>query len=200
MRPGAAREATGKLLFGERQATIKDPKKEIGPGLLHDMLKQWGLTKEDLSEGQIMERTVPMRFVYPYTIHQSADGAWQIRFPDVPEALTEGESEAEAHALATDALIAALGGLTKLRRDLPTPSENGQFFVVVPVLQSAKLALYQAMRDHKLNNVTLARKLGSQESEVRRMLDLDHQTKIGTLEIALWQLGEQIVSEVRKAA
>jgi len=141
-----------------------------------------------------------MRFVYPYTVYQSEDGAWQVRFPDVPEALTEGETEGEAHALATDALIAALGGIAKLRRALPEPSAEGQFVVVVPMLQSAKLALYQAMREGSFNNVTLARKLGVQEGEVRRMLDLDHATKIGTLENALWQLGKQVASEVREAA
>lgn len=141
-----------------------------------------------------------MQFVYPYAVYQSDDGAWQVRFPDVPEALTEGGTEAEAHALAPDALIAALGGMAKLHRDLPRPSSKGQFFVVVPMLQSAKLALYQAMREQGLNNVTLAHKLGVQENEVRRMLDLDHQTRIAALERALWQLGKQVVSEVRKAA
>ena len=38
----------GQLVFGENLTTIKDLKKEIGPGLLHDMLKQLGLTKDDL--------------------------------------------------------------------------------------------------------------------------------------------------------
>jgi len=37
------------LLFEDRLTTVKDPKKEIGPGLLQDMLKQLGLTKDDLS-------------------------------------------------------------------------------------------------------------------------------------------------------
>jgi antitoxin HicB len=141
-----------------------------------------------------------MRFVYPYAVFQSDDGAWQVRFKDVPEALTEGDTEAEAHALAPDALVAALGGLAKLKRDLPEPRAEGQFFVVVPMLQSAKLALYLAMREHSLNKVTLAQKLGKQEGEVRRMLDLDHQTKIGTVEDALRSLGKQIASEVRQAA
>ena len=141
-----------------------------------------------------------MRFVYPYIVHQSADGAWQVRFPDVPEALTEGDTQADAHALASDALLAALGGLAKMKRGLPAPSAKGQFFVVVPMLESAKLALYLAMREAGLNKVTLAHKLGKQEGEVRRMLDLDHQTKIGTLEDALWHLGKQIASEVRQAA
>jgi predicted RNA binding protein YcfA (HicA-like mRNA interferase family) len=39
----------GQLLFGAKLTTVKDPKKEIGPGLLNDMLKQLGLTKDDLS-------------------------------------------------------------------------------------------------------------------------------------------------------
>ena len=38
----------GRLLFGDRLTTIKDPKKEIGPGLLHDMLNQLGLKRDDL--------------------------------------------------------------------------------------------------------------------------------------------------------
>ena len=141
-----------------------------------------------------------MRFVYPYTVRQSADGAWQVRFPDVPEALTEGETEAEAHALATDALLAALGGFAKLRRDLPVPSEEGEFFVIVPVLQSAKLALYQAMREQGLNNVTLARKLGVQEGEVRtdaRSRPSDKDWDAGKGPVAT---RKQVASEVREAA
>jgi antitoxin HicB len=142
-----------------------------------------------------------MHFVYPYTVEQSEDGAWQVRFPDVPEALTEGATEAEAHELAADALVSAIGGLEKLRRDIPAPSKpRHRDVVVVPVLLSAKLALYQAMREHGLNNVTLSKKLGKAENEVRRMLDLDHQTKIGALESALQQLGKQITTEVKLAA
>lgn len=141
-----------------------------------------------------------MQFVYPYTVRRSDDGSWQVRFPDVPEAMTEGETEAEAHALATNVLMAALGGIAKLKRNLPEPSAAGRFVVVVPMLQAAKLALYQAMHEQGLNKVTLAHRLGKQEGEVRRMLDLDHQTKIGSLENALWQLGKRLASEMREAA
>lgn len=142
-----------------------------------------------------------MRFVYPYTVRQSPDGAWQVRFPDVPEALTEGDTEEEAHALATDVLVAALGGLSKLKRPLPTPSAaKGMPVVVVPILQSAKLALHKAMLEQGLSNVMLAKRLGKLEGEVRRMLDLDHETKIRTIENALWHLGKQVASEIREAA
>ena len=47
--PRAGKGSHGQLLVGDRLTTVKDPKKEIGPGLLHDMLKQLGLTERDLS-------------------------------------------------------------------------------------------------------------------------------------------------------
>jgi mRNA interferase HicA len=47
--PRHGKGSHGQLLLGDRLTTVKDPKKEIGPGLLHDMLKQLGLTKEDVS-------------------------------------------------------------------------------------------------------------------------------------------------------
>lgn len=46
--PRHGKGSHGQLVFGDRLTTVKDPKKEIGPGLLHDMLKQLGLTKDDL--------------------------------------------------------------------------------------------------------------------------------------------------------
>ena len=47
--PRRGKGSHGRLLLGERLTTVKDPKKEISPGLLHDMLKQLGLKKDDLS-------------------------------------------------------------------------------------------------------------------------------------------------------
>jgi predicted RNA binding protein YcfA (HicA-like mRNA interferase family) len=40
----------GRLYYGDRFTTLKDRKKEIGPGLLKAMLDQLGLTKADLEE------------------------------------------------------------------------------------------------------------------------------------------------------
>lgn len=37
----------GTLYYGNRKTTVKDRKKEIGPGLLRAMLDQLGLTMED---------------------------------------------------------------------------------------------------------------------------------------------------------
>jgi mRNA interferase HicA len=40
----------GRLYYGDRFTTLKDRRKEIGPGLLNAMLDQLGLTKDDLEE------------------------------------------------------------------------------------------------------------------------------------------------------
>lgn len=38
----------GTLCFGERATVMKDRRSEIGPGLLHSMLRQLGLNERDL--------------------------------------------------------------------------------------------------------------------------------------------------------
>ncbi len=47
--PRHGKGSHGKLHFGARSTTIKDPKKEIAAGLLKGMLDKLGLEKEDLS-------------------------------------------------------------------------------------------------------------------------------------------------------
>ena len=45
-RPGKG--SHGRLYYGCRFTTVKDRTKEISPGLLHDMLRQLGLSERDL--------------------------------------------------------------------------------------------------------------------------------------------------------
>ncbi len=40
----------GRLYYGDRFTTLKDRKKDIGPGLLAAMLRQLGLAKRDLED------------------------------------------------------------------------------------------------------------------------------------------------------
>jgi antitoxin HicB len=50
--------------------------------------------------------------------------------------------------------------------------------VTVPPLVAAKLALYEAMLDQDVGIADLAARPGRSESEVRRLLDLDHRSDI----------------------
>jgi len=45
---GRGKGSHGRLYYGGRFTTLKDRKKEIGPGLLNAMLHQLGLTKQEL--------------------------------------------------------------------------------------------------------------------------------------------------------
>jgi mRNA interferase HicA len=45
---GHGKGSHGRLYYGQQFTTLKDRKKEIGPGLLNAMLTQLGLTRADL--------------------------------------------------------------------------------------------------------------------------------------------------------
>jgi len=65
---------------------------------------------------------------------------------------------------------------------------------------AAKAALYLAMREAKISNVELARRLGCDEKEVRRMLNPRHATKLPRIQAALEILGKRLVLGMEEAA
>ena len=56
------------------------------------------------------------------------------------------------------------------------------------------------MRDQRVKNSELARRLGVDERVVRRMLDPKHASKAEKIQAALAVLGKQMTVEVRDAA
>ena len=90
---------------------------------------------------------------WPVNLQRQEDGAILVSFPDIPEALTEGATEADALEQAQDCLIAALGGYVGARRPIPRPSPaRGRASVALPVLMAAKIARYEAMRAQGVSN------------------------------------------------
>lgn len=133
------------------------------------------------------------RLEWPAQLQPQDDGMILVSFPDIPEALTEGETQAEALAQAQDCLIAALGGYVGARRAIPWPSQaRGQARIALPTLAAAKVALYSAMRAEGIGNTALATRLGVSEGAVRRLLDLGHRSHIGQIEKALRSLGQRL--------
>lgn len=92
-----------------------------------------------------------MAFGYRYTLERQANDWCLVRFPRIPEALTEGETEAEARANAVDCVIAALEGYMKAGKKL---------------------------RARGWSKLKLARELGMHENSVRRLLDLRHSSHL----------------------
>ena len=98
-----------------------------------------------------------MAFGYRYSMERQANGWWLVRFPEIHEALTEGETKEEARANARDCVIAALEGYMKSGRPLPRgrARHSGTDRAILPSLVTAKLAVYETMRGHGWSKVRL---------------------------------------------
>ncbi len=139
---------------------------------------------------------------YPLTLKPDRNGTIIARAIDVPGALTVGRDEPDAVAQAVDALVTLFAHLMSEGEPIPQPSRprRGQRRAVLPPQVAAKLAIYEAMRGAGLTQIALADRLGCDPRQVRRLLDLDHRSRLDQLEAALAALGKRLVVEVQDAA
>ncbi|MFZ1108510.1 MAG: type II toxin-antitoxin system HicB family antitoxin [Rhodomicrobium sp.] len=140
-----------------------------------------------------------MAFGYRYTLERQENGWQLVRFPKVPEALTEGETEVEALSNAADALITALEGYIKAGRAIPL-GDHGEQRTVLPSLVTAKLAVYCAMKDHGWTRQRLADALDMPENSVRRLLNLRHRSHMQIVDEALAKMQRQLNIELTPRA
>ncbi|MBI1867009.1 MAG: type II toxin-antitoxin system HicB family antitoxin [Methylocystis sp.] len=141
-----------------------------------------------------------MAFGYRYKLERQ-DNGWQlVRFPGIPEALTEGETEEEARANALDCVIAALEGYMKAGKPLPREGagHSGPDRAVLPSLVTAKLAVYETMRERAWSKVRLAQELGMPENSVRRLLDLRHSSHMWIIDEALAKMNAELPIDLPK--
>ena len=75
---------------------------------------------------------------------------------------------------------------------VPSARKRSEHLACLPVGTSMKAALTVSMREQNVSKAELARRLGLDEKEARRMLDPKHETKVPTLERALHALGKRI--------
>ena len=142
-------------------------------------------------------------FAYPARLERGEKtGVLVITFRDIPEAISQGKGEKDALWQAADCLDEAIAGRISDGREIPKASRatRGERLIPVPAPMAAKAALYLAMREAAMNNVQLARKLGCDEREVRRMLDPRHPTKLPRIKEALDVFGKRLVVGVEEAA
>ena len=142
-------------------------------------------------------------FLYPARLEPGEKaGVLVVSFRDVPEAITQGKGVKEALWQAEDCLEEAIAGRIADGREIPKASKaaRGERLIPVPAPMAAKSALYLAMREAGITNAQLARKLGCDEKEVRRMLDPRHPTKLARIAEALDAFGKRLVVGVEEAA
>jgi antitoxin HicB len=141
-----------------------------------------------------------MIYTYPARLEADEEGRLVVRFPDLPEALTDGADQAEALAEAADCLSEALASRIVDRQEIPTPSRAGSDMHLVspePTI-ALKAALYTGLRKAGITLAELARRLGLGDREAARLLDPRARTRLTSLEAALAALGYEIGIEVRE--
>lgn len=132
-------------------------------------------------------------YAYPATFEPTErDGGYVVTFADVPEAITEGEDRADAYAMAQDALGVALLTYLEMGKPLPLPVAIGPM-IAPPAEVAAKIAVIETFREAGITRSELARRIGKDEKEARRLLDPDTATKLPLMAAALAAMGQRLV-------
>lgn len=130
---------------------------------------------------------------YAFRFTKENDG-WVITCRDLPEAISQADSNENRIDIAEGCLQAALESRIHDNEPLPVASKarRGEVMINSPATTAAKAALYEAMREAGISKIELARKMGIDEKEVRRMLDTAHGTKLPRIAEALEVLGRHL--------
>ena len=134
------------------------------------------------------------QFNYPATLTKQKEGGYLVRFPNFPEAITQGDTLEEALDEAIDCLEEVIANRIEMKLDLPVPCQlkKNQYNIPLHTTFAAKIALYLAMRELKITNIALAKKLNCDEKEVRRLVDPHYNSKLPHIEQALFMLGKRL--------
>ncbi|MDQ6950659.1 MAG: type II toxin-antitoxin system HicB family antitoxin [Mariprofundales bacterium] len=135
-----------------------------------------------------------LRFTYPVTLTQDeTDGGFVVTFPDLPEAITQGDTIEQCLSDAVDCLDEAIAGRVDDGDAIPQPSVTvigDMYKVACPIHTAIKAALYIAVKDAGISKRELGRRLGVDEKVARRLLDPHYHGRLPAMERALRQLGK----------
>lgn len=126
--------------------------------------------------------------------HDEATDSYVVSCRDLPLMNSVGETVDEALLEAVDGIVTALSIEVEERRPIPNASapEPGEHVVALPVLVIMKAALHNAMIETGTRKADLARKLGQKGPQIDRLLDVEHSSKVETVELALHQLQRRV--------
>lgn len=134
------------------------------------------------------------RFEYPVLLKADGDG-FVVTCRDLPAVITQGDDEVDALREAADAMDEVFATYMNQGLEFPAPSKmkRGEHMVVPPAETVVKAALYTAMREAGISKIQLARRLGVDEKEVRRLLDPHYGSKLPRIAEAISLLGKKLV-------
>jgi antitoxin HicB len=139
------------------------------------------------------------QFSYPAQIERDEEGRCQVRFPDLPDALTDGADPAEALTEAADCLSAAIASRIIDGEEIPeaSPVSPGQRLILPDPTIALKAALYMQLRQRDMTVADLADRVGVADwHQAARLIDPRRSSKLTSLAAALGALGCQIAISV----
>ena len=141
------------------------------------------------------------RFQYPVRLAAVEEGGYVVTCRDLPQLVTQGEDEQDALHQASDAMDEVFAAYMIEGIDFPEPSKakRREHLVTPPAETMAKAALYVAMREAGISKAQLARQLGVDEKEVRRLLDPHYGSKLPRIAQAISLLGQRLVISLEPA-
>jgi antitoxin HicB len=136
---------------------------------------------------------------YPATFTPAKEGGFVITFRDIPEAISQGDDEAEALDMAADVLLTVMDFYFEDRRPVPMPSapQEGERMIPLPLSAASKVLLLNEMLSQDVGPSELSRRMGTSKQEANRLTDLKHATKIDRIADAMTALGRELDLVVR---
>jgi antitoxin HicB len=139
---------------------------------------------------------------YPVKLTTDSNGTILATAPDLPEAVTFGDDVDDALTRAAEVIEDCLAEYVSrgFRIPVPSPARRGMKLVAVSPLAEMKIAVYTAMLEQRISKADLARRLKCHPTQVDRLLDLAHNSRLDQLSAAFRAVGKRLVIDVVDAA
>ena len=134
-----------------------------------------------------------MKLVYPAVVLSQAPDGFHVRFPDLDEALTEGQTLDEALYNASEVLSLALEHRLEKGRELPLPSPVGEGQHEVAPAAAVQSAMLVRLAREGRSLADLARALETSWGSAQRLENPKHSPSLRQLERAASALGKRLV-------
>jgi antitoxin HicB len=121
-------------------------------------------------------------------------GGLVVTFRDIPEAITQGDDDAEAMTMAEEVLLSSIEYYLRQKRPVPASSEPqpNERMVALPAIVAAKVLLLNEMLAQGVGPSELARRMGTIPQNVNRLIDVRHTSKLESVEQAVKALGKHL--------
>jgi antitoxin HicB len=135
-----------------------------------------------------------MNLLYPAAFEPQEDGGFTVTFPDLPEAITEGDTEDEAMLHAQEVLSLSLRGRLEDGLEIPVPSATKDVsirWIAPDTLAQSAVLLRLARGERPLSE--LARAMETSWAAAQRLEDPHHWPTLKQLDRAARVLGKRLV-------